>query len=178
MLTGNHLIGHFQCPIADPRQTRSLCHDGISSLTHARALSTVPWLSLPNMSHPSLLLAFSIIFVLEFTAFGMARAALLVSREAGVPYDLASPLLPPWFSACWIVRLAKWGVLVFIAYSWSWGVAAGLLVADFVLSSILPIPYRLYLPIFERRIAQIKQKDSEVADFLERLLGASRLYRN
>ena len=93
------------------------------------------------MSHQTLLISFAVCFLLEFGAFGMQRATLLMSREADVPPQIGAMLLPSWFPAVWLVRICKWAVLLAIAFTWSWGAGIGLLVADVVLSSFLPIPY-------------------------------------
>jgi hypothetical protein len=56
----------------------------------------------------------------------------------------------------------------------SWVLAAASLVADLLLSALLPIPSRLYRPVFEQRIAQIRasgQKDQ--AELLQWILRSS-----
>ena len=118
---------------------------------------------------------FVTVFLLEFAAFGMERTVLLLSREVGVPYEVASALLPKWFLAVWLLRIAKWGTLFFIAFSWSWGVALVLIVADWILAAKLPIPYAAYFPGFRKRIAKIKLQDAEVGEFLEAILNASNI---
>ncbi len=127
------------------------------------------------MSHQFLLAVFVVTFSLEFAAFGMQRATLLISREAEVPYQVAAALLPSWFPATWILRIAKWGSLLAITFTWSWGTAGGLLVADFILSAILPIPYGAYMPIFVKRAAKIKNENAKAGELLEQILGASKI---
>lgn len=128
-----------------------------------------------SMSHQFLLLVFIVAFSLEFVAFGMQRATLLISREADVPYHVASALLPLWFPATWILRITKWSCLIAIAVMWSLGVAGGLLVAEIILSAILPIPYGVYMPLFWKRVSQIKKENVEAGEFLEQMLGASKI---
>lgn len=128
------------------------------------------------MNHQILVAMFVGLFLAEFAAFGMQRATLLMSREASVPYQVAALILPTWFPAVWLVRIAKWGALLLIAFSWSWGIAAGLLVADFILSAVLPIPYHAYIPSFRKRIAQIKAQDAEAGAGLEAMLNASKIH--
>jgi len=128
------------------------------------------------MNHQLLIGVFGVVFVLEFAAFGMQRATLLISREAGVPYQITKWLLPVWFPAVWVLRITKWGTLLFIAFSWSWGFAAALLLADVVLSAVLPIPYSLYVPSFRKRIAQIKRYDEGAGENLERILNSSKIH--
>ena len=96
------------------------------------------------MVYQTLLIAFAFCFLLEFLALGMRRATLLMSREADVPAKIGAILLPSWFPIVWLVRICKWGILITIVFLWSWSVAIGLLVANVILSSILPIPYGIY----------------------------------
>lgn len=128
-----------------------------------------------EMNHQILIVIFVAAFMLEFAAFGMQRATLLLSREAEIPYQVVAALLPYWFPAVWVLRITKWGVLIGIAFSWSWGVAIGLLIADSFLAAVLPIPYGMYVPSFRKRIEQIKQIDFESGEFLERVLNASKI---
>lgn len=84
-------------------------------------------------------------------------------------------LLPAWFPAVWFLRIAKWGTVLFIGFSWNWAVAGILIVADMVLAAILPIPYRVYVPSFRKRIAQIKDADAKSGEVLEAILNASKI---
>lgn len=127
------------------------------------------------MSHEILIAMFVAFFLLEFAAFGMQRATLLMSREAGIPYQVTSLLLPKWFPAVWLVRLSKWGTVLLIAIFWGWGISVGLIVADFVLSAALPIPYQIYVPAFHKRIVQIKAQDAEIGTALESILRDSKI---
>ena len=127
------------------------------------------------MSHETLIIIFVVCFLLELAAFGMQRATLLMSREADVPPQIGAMLLPSWFPIVWLVRICKWGALLAVAFIWSWGVAIGILVADVILSSILPIPYSTYIPFFRKRASQIKQIDTAAGTALEGMLNASKI---
>lgn len=128
------------------------------------------------MSHTAFLISFAAIFVIELAAFGMQRATLLMSREAGIPQRVGALMLPGWFPAVWLVRVAKWGLLVVLALSWSWLIAVALLVADLVITTVVPIPYRLYVPSFRKRVARIKRLDAEAGRVLEAMLDASAIH--
>lgn len=123
----------------------------------------------------ALIAAFVVLSLIEFAAFGMQRATLLMSRETGVSSQISALLLPSWFPAMWLVIIAKWGTLLLIGFSWNWWVAVSLAVADFVLSSVLPIPYSVYVPSFRKRVAQYKSSNTEVGAVLEAMLDASKL---
>lgn len=126
------------------------------------------------MSHQLLLTAFGVAFSLEFVAFGMQRAVLLISRETYMPYQVAEALLPTWFPAIWILRVAKWGCLLTIAFTWGWSIAGGLLAAEVVLTAILPIPYGLYTTTFWKRATQIREEDPQAGELLQQILLASK----
>lgn len=128
------------------------------------------------MNHETQLIIFGAAFILEFGAFGMQRATLLMSREAEIAPQIGALLLPSWFPIIWLVRLAKWAVLCYIAFAWSWGVAGGLLITNFILSAILPIPYRVYIPTFRSRINEIKVNDTEAGHALEQMLNSSKIH--
>jgi len=127
------------------------------------------------MNYETLLIAFGAAFILEFLAFGMQRATLLMSREAGVAPQIGALLLPSWFPIVWLFRLVKWAILCYIAFAWSCVVAGGLLAADFVLSAILPIPYSAYLSAFRSRINGIKASDADAGHALEQMLNSSKI---
>lgn len=130
------------------------------------------------MSYKILLVVFIVTFVLEFAAFGMQRATLLLSREASIPYQHAAALLPKWFPVVWLLRVIKWGVLIYIATSLSWWFALALFIGDFLLSAILPIPYNLYAPTFRKRINQIKCENEAAGEYLEQIFHSSQLNGN
>lgn len=130
------------------------------------------------MTQEIMLVLFIALAVLMFGAFGMQRTTLLLAREANTSSKATAMLLPAWFSIVWLPRLAKWGLLFYIAYSWSWWVALGLLAAELLLSAVLPIPHRLYLSVFRRRIEQLRGEHSNLANSLESLLNASQLNAN
>jgi hypothetical protein len=62
------------------------------------------------MNQETLLIAFGVAYILEFGAFGMQRATLLMSREVGVTPQIGALLLPSWFPIVWLVRLVKWAL--------------------------------------------------------------------
>lgn len=128
------------------------------------------------MDHEILVGAFIAIFLMEFAAFGMQRATLLISREADVSPMIGKLLLPAWFPAVWLLRIAKWGTVLFIGISWNWSIAGVLIIADTILAAILPIPYSVYVPSFRKRITQIKVTDARSGAVLEAVLNASKIH--
>lgn len=129
------------------------------------------------MTHQTLIVIFIIAFALLFGAFGMQRATLLLSREASIPYQHAAALLPRWYAVVvWILRIVKWSILLYIVISWSWWIALAIFIGDFVLSTVLPIPYSLYASTFRKRIAQIKRDDADFGEYLEHIFESSQIY--
>jgi hypothetical protein len=127
------------------------------------------------MNHAFLLSTFVALSVAEFALFGMQRTTLRMSKEADVPSRVGALLLPRWFPAVWIVTIGKWASLIAIGYSWNWLIAGGLVGAGILLSAVLPIPYRAYVPGFRKRIARIREKDGQAAATLEAMLNSSKL---
>ena len=127
------------------------------------------------MTHGTMLWLFVALAALMFGAFGMQRTTLLLAREANTSSKATAMLLPAWFPLVWLPRSAKWGLLIYIAISWSWWVALGLLVTEVVLSAVLPIPHRLHLRLFRRRVEWLKIQHTGLGNSLEALLDASQL---
>jgi hypothetical protein len=128
------------------------------------------------MSQIVLIATFVMLFTIKFLAFGMQRATLLISRESGVPPKFSALLLPAWYPAVWLVIAAKWGTLLLIALNWSWWIAGALALVELFLSSILPIPYKAYIPSFRRRVEQHKNSDPALGKALEAMLNSSRIH--
>ena len=127
------------------------------------------------MNQSAIFMLLAAVFLLEFAAFGMQRTLLLLSREKQAPYNFVAQLLPAWFPVVWALRLAKWGLYLYIAFYLSWLLALGLLVADFLLSAVLPIPLRSYGSIFRTRAKQLRQRNEYIGQELENLLVNTRV---
>lgn len=125
-----------------------------------------------TLSHP-LIITFIVIWVLEFYLFGMQRASLIISRNNNVEWlSFAEQLLPSWYPLTWIVRIAKYGILLVIFIVINWKPAIILLVVGFILSSILPIPYKLlYKRAFRKRVRKIQSIDQEAGHMFTRMLN-------
>ncbi len=113
-----------------------------------------------NLTHP-LTIVFIIIWIIEFYLFGMQRASLIISRLNKVEWrGIGERLLPNWFPLTWVVRFAKYGVLLAILFMINWKWAVGLFVGEFILSIITSIPYQLfYSKVFRNRVVKIKRED-------------------
>ena len=124
-----------------------------------------------NVSHP-LVIAFIISLITEFYLFGMQRATLKISRHNNVEWrGIGEQLLPDWYPLTWIVRIAKYGLLVAILFLIDWKLAIGLFVIGFILSTIIPIPYRLlYKKTFRKKVGKIKLIDQEAGQLFTEML--------
>ncbi|MCK9452563.1 MAG: hypothetical protein M0Q90_12790 [Bacteroidales bacterium] len=124
-----------------------------------------------NLSHP-LVIVFIISWIIEFYLFGMQRASLSISRHNNVEWrGIGEQLLPNWYPLTWIVRIAKYGLLVAILIVLDWKLAIGLLVIGFILATIIPIPYRpLYKKAFRKKVEKIKSIDQEAAQLFTEML--------
>lgn len=125
-----------------------------------------------NLSHP-LVIAFVISWIIEFYLFGMQRASLKISRHNNVEWrGIGEQLLPNWYPLTWIVRIAKYGLLVAILIVIDWKLAVGLLVISFIVSTIIPIPYRLlYKKAFRKKVEKIKAIDQEAGQLFTEMLN-------
>ena len=127
------------------------------------------------MTQPAAIILFVVLACVVFLAFGMQRTTLLLSREANAPAGSTALLLPMWFPAVWLPRVGKWALVLYIGTTWSWPLALGVAVADFLLAVFLPIPHRMYVSLFRRRIDQLRSSNPEIAHALDELLRSSSL---
>jgi len=129
-------------------------------------------MEMENFSHP-LVLAFVITWIIEFFLFGMQRASLLISRSNNVQWKgFGQYLLPSWYPVTWLFRIGKYGLFIAIFFIIGWKLAFGLLIITFVLSSILPIPYRLlYKNTFRSKVEKLKAIDPETGEFYSEMLN-------
>ena len=123
----------------------------------------------------ALIAAFLAVWLFEFYLFGMQRASLLIARTSNMDWkSVGVHLLPTWYPVTWLVRIAKWGLLVAIFIFAGWKLGLVCLVAGFVLSAVIPIPYRmLYSGVFKRSVQRISKQDSEAGDLYRSMLHNS-----
>ncbi|MEO5368518.1 MAG: hypothetical protein H7833_00420 [Magnetococcus sp. DMHC-1] len=117
--------------------------------------------------HDELVVIYVVISVIKFYTLGMQRTILLISRKADYPYKIMAILLPTWFPMVWGIIISRWIILCIIAIYWSWLIAAGILIVNFALDVLLPIPYHIYIPIFRKRLIKVKKSDPDVGSLLE-----------
>lgn len=119
-------------------------------------------------------IAFGLLWSVQFWLFGMQRATLLISRNAGIEWKGGGEfLLPSWYPVTWLIIISKWGLLFAMAILWSWKIALGLMITGYILSIILPIQYSMYKGILKKRINQIQLEDDELAQQLLGMLDSS-----
>ena len=118
------------------------------------------------------IVTFFIIWIVEFILFGMQRATLLISRNAGIEWRGGGELLlPRWHQITWLIKISKWALLIVMAIYLDWKYALGLTIGGFILSTLLPIPYSKYKGIFRKRVKQLMVQESNLAIQLERMLN-------
>ena len=123
------------------------------------------------LSHPAVLI-FLTIWLIEFYLMGMQRASLIVSRLNNVEWKgIGQQLLPNWYSLTWISRIAKYLLIIFILFNIGYKEAIVLLLSSFILSVLIPIPYRFfYKKIFRNKIKKIMLINKQTADKLSEML--------
>jgi hypothetical protein len=102
----------------------------------------------------------------------MQRASLMISRHNNVEWrGVGEQLLPSWYPLTWIVRIAKYGLLIAILIVLDWKLALGLWVITFILSAIIPIPYKLlYKKTFRKKVEKIKSIDQKAGQVFTEML--------
>lgn len=130
-----------------------------------------------KLSHP-LFIAFIIAWIIEFYLFGMQRASLKISRHNNVSWKgIGENLLPNWFPITWLFSIAKYGLIVAMFFIFNWKIALATLVLSFIISTIIPIPYRLlYSKIFRNKVKKISETDFETGTFYSQMLDNTNFY--
>ena len=123
------------------------------------------------MTSNTWVLSYAGVWVVYFLLFGMQRATLLISRNAGFEWRGGGELLlPTWYPVTWLAIIAHWGLLGAMVFFWDWRYALGVGFAGYVLSVVLPIPYSMYMPIFRNRANQISEVDRDIGGALKAML--------
>ncbi|MFW5804121.1 MAG: hypothetical protein ACOCWG_02700 [bacterium] len=102
----------------------------------------------------------------------MQRASLIISRYNSVEWrGTGEHILPSWYLVTWLVRIAKYSVLIAMVFVINWLWAIGLLLISFNLAVFLPIPYKaLYKNIFRNKVKRISSIDKEEGSFYLEML--------
>lgn len=103
-----------------------------------------------------MVLAFlTIAVVLEVAAFLFQRSAIEIGRGAEIAPGVARKLLlPGWYLLAWVPILAKWGLALL---AWRQGdllAAIALVAIAWAAKLWLPVPHRLFAPVFQRRVSR------------------------
>lgn len=120
------------------------------------------------------LIAFGIVWLIHLVLFGMQRATLLISRNAGIEWRGGGELLlPSWYPVTWLVIVGKWGLLLAMVIFWDWKVALGLAIGGYIGTVVIPIPYGAYKRIFRRRVERLMHQDPMIATQLREMLDSA-----
>ena len=119
-----------------------------------------------------LILTFLVFWIIKFYLFGMQRATLRISRHHNVEWrGFGELLLPKWYKISWIFIYGNYVVLMLIAIIIDWKIALILAFFSWVLSSVLPIPYRfLYRKVFRKRTDEIIVLEPQIGRALKEML--------
>ena len=98
--------------------------------------------------------AFAVAASVEIYFFMMQRSALEISRASGTDSKQGRLMLPRWYLLLWPARFAKWVAVIQIGLWHGWVPAAGLLLATFVFSIVVPIPHQQFIPVFRKKLAK------------------------
>ena len=111
--------------------------------------------------------------------FMAQRTALLVCRSEGLPIELKAHFFPPWLLySIWPVKLGRWVLLLGVVALFGWKPAAGLWLAEFALTPVLPIPHRAVLTLFHAHLSSLTEDDPRKALLGPLLSACPRLIRS
>jgi hypothetical protein len=108
-----------------------------------------------------LIVLFTTFWAVEFYFFGWQRAVLIIARKQLIEINDARYIyLPAWYNIMsWIIPIVKY-IIVLIIIILNWKVGIIILIGGFLLSLVLPIPYKLfYKNLFYKRAKMIMDED-------------------
>jgi hypothetical protein len=88
----------------------------------------------------------------ELYFFLMQRSALEVCRALDLPPELRFAFLPGYYRAGRVPTLLKWVAVVILVIRGSFFLGAGIILAAWVLSLVLPVPHAAFFEIFYREL--------------------------
>jgi hypothetical protein len=144
---------------------------GAVSFATTRALSS----SEVNGTTIVLYIAFVLAAASETYFFLMQRLPLELSREHNLDPAQARLMLPDWYALVWLSKISKWVSLAFIWYFEGWLPALICFVVAFLVSMAIPVPYKHFADILERRLIRLLASDMITAGSLLTALRASRV---
>lgn len=98
------------------------------------------------------LLAYIIATLWELYLFTAQRAALELGRDANLPAQTSQTMLPFWYMTLWPNRIFRWIMLYFIYLELGLVWVAVLVLIPFLLTTFIPIPFRHFVPKFEKKL--------------------------
>ena len=134
-------------------------------------MAPVTGLTMTDVFSPDIIYtAFALAASVETYFFMMQRAALNISRAVDIDAAEGRLMLPLWYALAWPAKLIKWGAAIYIGAQFSWATALGILAFVFVLHIAVPVPSRMFIWIFRRKLAREISTGEDARTY-------SRLYR-
>lgn len=118
-----------------------------------------------------LLACYAGLAMIEAGGFCIQRVALEVARLTHAPQEIVDQLLlPSWFPLLWVERLARWGLLIYIAVTWDWKWAVGVWLGFFLATAVMPIPRGFIVGRFRKRLQKRAAAAPDAAAVIESAL--------
>lgn len=102
----------------------------------------------------------------ELYLFTMQRSCLEISRLSNIEQKAGRLMLPLWYASVWPTIAAKYTLAYLIYDEHGFWMAIFSLAVSFVLSVVIPIPHRHFIPIFEN----VLNKDNSLGNISGRFM--------
>ena len=99
-----------------------------------------------------MLYIFILLVFVELYFFAMQRSSLEISRNAEIDPKQGRLMLPYWYSLIWPIKIGKYYVAYLIYQNLGIWFALGCLAIPLVVSTVMPIPHRYFIKIFNKKI--------------------------
>lgn len=112
------------------------------------------WKFLAGLPTGTLYVTFAFIAAVELYFFMIQRSALEIARVGSLDARTSRYMLPLWFVLHWPIQVVKWLAVFLIFRAAGLMPAALCLVIPFLISQVIPIPHRHFIPTFRRRVSR------------------------
>ena len=130
------------------------------------------WQFLANIPPKILYISFAFIAATELYLFLVQRSALEIARTGSLDARTSRYMLPLWYALHWPIQIMKWLALFLILITAGWIPAMLCLAIPFLVSLVVPIPHRHFIPMFRHRLSRdlITGENPEITTNLQMVL--------